>query len=43
MVRAESREQAIDKAIEAHETRFPRWAKVQRILEVIEWPYRAAA
>jgi uncharacterized protein YfbU (UPF0304 family) len=43
MVRADSREQAIDKAIEAHEARYPRWAKVQRILEVIEWPYRAAA
>lgn len=43
LVRAENREEAIDKAIEAHETRFPKWAKVQRILDVIEWQWRSAA
>jgi hypothetical protein len=43
MVRAANREEAIDKAIEAHEIRFPKWAKVQRILDVIEWSWRAAA
>lgn len=43
LVRAADREEAIDKAIEAHENRFPKWAKVQRILEVIELPWRAAA
>lgn len=43
MVRAATREEAIDKAIEAHVNRFPKWAKIQRILDVIEWQSRTAA
>jgi hypothetical protein len=43
LVRAEDRAEAIDKAIAAHTERFPKWAKVQRILDVIEWSWRAAA
>lgn len=43
MVRAADRSEAIDKAIKAHESRFPRWAKVQRILDVIPWQERTAA
>jgi hypothetical protein len=37
LVRAWDEEEAVAKAKEAHKIRFPKWAKIQKVQDVVEW------
>lgn len=37
MVRAWDEDEAVEKAKEAHKIRFPRWSKIQGVIDVVEW------